>query len=57
METLKKRGLQQITFNHSADIDFKYFMNLLQNHTFLVTDTTLASDNLPHLRKNLLERT
>ena len=28
MKILNKRQLQQITFNHSSDIDFKDFMNL-----------------------------
>ena len=36
-------------------------MSLYKNYTpnqysFLVTDATLASDNLSHFRKNLLER-
>ena len=31
--------------------------NVLQNHIFLVTDTTLTSDNPLRFRKNLLERT
>ena len=38
MEVPNKRELQQITLNHSSDIDFKDFMktikNVLQNHTF-----------------------
>ena len=55
-----KRELQQITFNHSSDIDFKYFMNLYKNCTakpyiFLVIDATLVSDNPSRFRKNLLE--
>ena len=41
-----KRELKQITFNHSLDIDFKYFMNLykkyaLKPYSFLVIDSTL----------------
>ena len=28
MKVLQKRELQQITFNHSSGINFKYFMNL-----------------------------
>ena len=36
MKISNKRELQQISFNHSSDIDFKDFMNLyknvLQNH-------------------------
>ena len=56
-----KSELQQITFNHSSDINFQNFMNLYKKFTtkpysFLVIDTTLASDNSSHFRKNLLER-
>ena len=56
-----KRGLQQITFNHSSDIDFQDFMNLYKKSTakpysFFVIDTTLAWDNPSRFRKNLLER-
>ena len=32
MKVPNKQGLQQIAFNHSSDIDFKYFMNLLKNN-------------------------
>ena len=56
MKIPNKRDLQRITFNHSSD-----FMNLHKKYTvkpylFLVIDTTLASDNFSHFRKNLLER-
>ena len=56
-----KRELQQIAFNHSSDIDFQDFMNLYKKctaepHSFLIIDTTLASDNSLHFRKNLFER-
>ena len=56
-----KQEFQQISFNHSADIDLKDFMNLYikctaKPYSFLLIDTTLASDNLLHFRKNLLER-
>ena len=56
-----KRELQQIAFNHSSDIDFQDFMNLYKEcttkpYSFLVIDTTLASDNSSRFRKNLLER-
>ena len=61
MKISSKRELQQISFNHSSDIDFQDFMNLYKKRTekpysFLVIDTTLASDNLSRFRKNLLER-
>ena len=61
MKIPNKRELQQIAFNHSSDIDFQDFMNLYKKCTskpnsFLVIDTTLASDNSSCFRKNLLER-
>ena len=50
MKIPSKQGLQQISFNHSSDIDFKVFMNLYKKCTVkpfssLVIDTSLASDN------------
>ena len=62
MKIPNKKELQQIVFNHSSDIDNRDFMNLYKTRTakpysFLVIDTTLASDNLLRLRKNVLERT
>ena len=61
MKIPNKQELEQIAFNHSSDIDFKYFMNVYKKHTaksysYLVTDATLASDNPSRFRKNLLER-
>ena len=61
MKISNKRELQQISFNHSSDIDFKNFMNLYKKYTakpysFLDIDATLASDNLLRFRKNLSER-
>ena len=61
MKIPNKRELQQIAFNHSSDIDFQDFMNLYKKRTeksysFLVIDTTLASDNSSRFRNNLLER-
>ena len=61
MKILNKQELQYITFNHSSYIDFQAFMNLYKTCTakpfsFLVIDTTLASDNPSHFRKNILER-
>ena len=58
MKIPKKKELQQIAFNHSSDIDF---MNLCKKctakpYSFLVIDTTFASDNSPRFRNNLLER-
>ena len=50
MKIPNKRELQQISLNHSSDIDFKDFMNIYKKSTkepysFLVNDTTLPSDN------------
>ena len=60
MKIPNKQELQQIAFNHSPNIDFRDFMNLYKIYTakpysFLVIDTTLASDNPLRFRKNLLE--
>ena len=54
MKIPNKRELQQIAFNHSPDINYEGFTrNALQNHIlFLVTDTTLASDNPLPSRKS-----
>ena len=54
-----KRELQQITLNHSSDIDFNDLMKIYKKYTakpysFLVNDTTLPSDDLLRFRKNLL---
>ena len=61
MKIPNKRDLQQIEFSHSSDIDFQDFMNLYKKctgkpYSFLVIDTTLASDNLLRFRKNFLGR-
>ena len=61
MKILNKRELQQITNNHSSDIDFKDFMNVYRKCTaepyyFLVIYDTLASVNPLHFTKNLSER-
>ena len=47
-------------FNHSSVIDFQDFINLCKKctgkpYSFLVIDTTFASDNSLCFRKNLLE--
>ena len=59
MKIPNKRELQQLTLNHSSDIDFKDFINIYEKYTakpysFLVNDATLASDNPLRFRKNLL---
>ena len=59
MKIPNKRELQQIVLNHSSYIDFKDFMKIYKKctaepYSFLVNDTTLPSDDLLRLRKNLL---
>ena len=59
MKIPNNRELQQITLNHSSDIDFKDFMNIYKKSTkepysFLVNDTILPSDDHLMFRKNLL---
>ena len=53
-----KRELQQIAINHSSDINTNDFANIYRKcadelYSFLVNDTTLASNNPLRLRKNL----
>ena len=60
MKIPNKRKLQQISVNHSSDIDFPDFMNLYKKRTakpysLLVIDTP-SSGNFLIFRKNLLER-
>ena len=60
MEIPNKRELQQISIDHSSDVDFKDIMNIYKKYTakpytLLVNDTTLSSDNPLRFRKNLLE--
>ena len=59
MKIANKRELQQIVSNHSSDIGFKDSMRLYKYYTkepfsFLVSDTTLPSNNPLRFRKNLL---
>ena len=47
---MKIASIQQIAVNHSSDTDFRNFKNLYKKctekpYSFLVIDTTLASDN------------
>ena len=58
MKISNQRQLQQIQINHSLYIGHGIFMNLYNKSTakpysFLVIDTTLASDNLLSFRKNI----
>ena len=59
MKSPNKREFQQIVSNHSSQIDFKDFMELYKKYTkepysFLVSETTLSSENPLRFRKNLL---
>ena len=56
-----KWELPQIVFNHSSDTDPQDFIDLYKKFTakpiyFLVTHTTIASNNPLRFRKNFLER-
>ena len=60
MKVPNKRELQQITKNHSSNIDFKDFIKIYKKWTtepysFLVNDTSLPSDDPLRFRKNLLK--
>ena len=53
-----KRELQQIAINYSSDINSEEFIKIYKKctnepYSFLVNDTTLASDNPLRFRKNL----
>ena len=59
MKIPNKRELQQITLNHSSDIDLKDFMNIYKKctaepYSFLVNDTALPSNDPLRFRENLL---
>ena len=53
-----KRELRDIRINHSSDISTEDFINIYKDctaepYSFLVNDTTLASDNPLRFRKNI----
>ena len=59
MKISNKREVEQEASNNSFDIYFKDFMKLYKDYSkepysFLVNNTTLSSDNLLGVRKNLL---
>ena len=59
MKILNRRELQEIAYSHSFDIDCDEFKRLYRKCTaepylFLITDTTLPSDNPSRFQKNLL---
>ena len=58
MKIPNKRELQQIAISHTSDIDTKDFINIYKKcantpYSFLVCDTTFASDDPLRFRKNL----
>ena len=60
MKINNKKELQNITTNHSADIDYKDFMKIYREctrepYSFLTIDTTLPSSNPLRFRKNLFD--
>ena len=61
MKIPNKQEFQHIATNHLSDNDFQDFMNLYKkctekSYSFLVTETTLTSDNPLRFREKLLER-
>ena len=59
MKIPNKQELQQIVFNHLSDIGFEDLMNLCTSkpYSFLLINTTVASDKILRLRCSLLEIT
>ena len=60
MKINNKREVQNITINHSADIDYKDFIKIYREctkepYSFLTIDTTLPSTNTLRFRKNLFD--
>ena len=58
MKIPNKKKLQQIAINHSSDINAKDFINIYKKctdkpYSFLVNDTTFASDDPLRFRQNL----
>ena len=60
MNINNKRELQNITINHSADIDYEDFIKIYRECTnesfnFMTIDTTLPTSNSLRFRKNLFD--
>ena len=60
MKINNKRELQNITINHSADIDYKDFIKIYgecikEPFNFLTIDTTLPASDPLRFRKNLFD--
>ena len=57
MKIHSTKELQNIAFDHSADIDYKNVLKIYRNctnepYSFLTIDITLPADNLTRFRKN-----
>ena len=60
MKTNHERELQNIAINHSADIDYKHFMNIYrectkERYSFLTIDITLPASDPLRFRKILFD--
>ena len=59
MRINNKRDLQNITINHSADIDYKDFMRIYEcwkePYNFFTIDTTLPASDPLRFRKKLFD--
>ena len=60
MNINNKRELQNITINHSADIDYEDFIKIYRECTnesfnFMTIDTTLPTSNSLRFNKNLFD--
>ena len=60
MKINNRKELQNITVNHSADIDYKDFTKIYTEYTkepfnFLTIDTALSTSNPLRFRKNLFD--
>ena len=60
MKINNKRELQNITVNHSAEIDYQDFIKIYRECTkepynFLIIDTTLPASDLLRFRKDLFD--
>ena len=60
MKIYNKREQRNIAINHSADTDYKNFVNIYrkcrsESYSFLTIDTTLPANNFLKFRKSLLD--
>ena len=60
MKINNRKELQNIAFNHSADIDYNDFMKIYREcrknpHSFLTIDTTLQASDPLRFRKKLFQ--